>query len=103
MMISLGITNPLAAFVNRQAESINQRDARFLAAVLLQVITTGHRPVRHQLSHQVWRGSAIGHQPIPGLDIPSERLKKKMRFLINLFLGSRQDNALFASKVKCSP
>jgi len=25
MMISLGITNPLAAFVNRQPESINQR------------------------------------------------------------------------------
>lgn len=37
MMISLGITNPLAAFVNRQPESINQRDARFPAVALLQL------------------------------------------------------------------
>lgn len=37
MMISLGITNPLAAFVNRQPESINQRDAHFPAVALLQL------------------------------------------------------------------
>lgn len=36
MMISLGITNPPAAFVNRQPESINQRHTGSLAVALLQ-------------------------------------------------------------------
>lgn len=66
----LGIANPLAAFVNRQVESISQRHAHFLTVALLWALTAGHIPARHQLSCKS-EGTAHGHQLFMGLEKPT--------------------------------
>lgn len=104
MMISLGITNPLAAFVNRQPESINQRDARFPAVASLQL------PAASLLWGTALRGTSFP----PSLEElctlaftragdPIWKAAGNWDASHDPFLGSRQDKAVFASKAKHSP
>lgn len=60
MMISLGITNPLAAFVNRQPESINQRRT-FPGSGFAPVPRCWARTWEAVASPQAWRSSAHQH------------------------------------------
>lgn len=101
-MMCLGIANPLAAFVNIQVESINQRDAHFLAVALLWALTAGHRPARHQLPR---KSEGTLHMDISlslGLETPLER-QQQIRVFLRNSIGKMQDYAVLASKAKCSP
>lgn len=106
MMISLGITNPLAAFVNRQPESINQRDARFPAVALLQL------PAASLLQGTALQGTSfppsLEELCTPALAFtragdPIWKTAGNWDASHDCFLGSRQDKAVFASKAKRSP
>lgn len=105
MMISLGITNPLAAVVNRQPESINQRDARFPAVALLQLPATsllwGMAP--WGTSFPLSLGELFTLALAARAGDPVGKAAGNWDASHGCFLGSRQDEAVFASKAKHSP
>lgn len=106
MMISLGITNPLAAFVNRQPESINLRDARFPAVALL------HLPATSLLCGAAPWGTSfplsLGELCTLALAFtragdPVWKAAGNWDASDDRFLGSRRNEAVFASKAKHFP
>lgn len=98
-MISLGITNPLAAFVNRQPESINQR-RKLHGSAFAPVPRCWARLCEAPASPQAWRSSAHQHEPFPGMETPFERQQKIGMFLVTPFFRQQARQGCLCLKRK---